>query len=207
MPMTFALNAVLLLATIQCAESLRALVHPGRYSRTMKMVSELHIPGYAKSKLPFIHPSQTDGRTIVDVDVLQKRSYSDKDYDSLIPFQNGHLLHKTRQPIFTIQECDRIVQEAEERAFEIQWTTNRHGNYPTTDLPLVELPKTLAFLQVALAERIYPLLTSQFGSFLPDPSKLRVADGFVVKYDAKGGQTELKPNRDGSVLSLVLIHI
>lgn len=37
--------------------------------------------------------------------------------------------------------------------------------------------------------------------FLPDPTKLKLADGFVVKYDAIGGQTELKPHRDGSVVS------
>jgi hypothetical protein len=65
----------------------------------------------------------------------------------------------------------------------------------------VELPETLSFLKRALVERIYPLLTAQFKTFLPDPSKLRVADGFVVKYDAQGGQKELKPHRDGSVLS------
>jgi predicted 2-oxoglutarate/Fe(II)-dependent dioxygenase YbiX len=28
-----------------------------------------------------------------------------------------------------------------------------------------------------------------------------VADGFIVKYDAEGGQAELKPHRDGSVFS------
>lgn len=82
------------------------------------------------------------------------------------------------------------------------WTQNRHGNYPTTDLPIVELPQTLDFFRVALVERIYPLLRQQFGMFLPDGGKsLRVADGFVVKYDAEGGQAELKPHRDGSVLS------
>jgi hypothetical protein len=55
----------------------------------------------------------------------------------------------------------------------------------------VELPDTLSFLQLALVERIYPLLQSQFGvSFLPDPTKLRLAEGFVVKYDAGGGQTK-----------------
>ena len=48
---------------------------------------------------------------------------------------------------------------------------------------------------------MYPLLRSQFGEFLPDPHALRVADGFVVKYDAEAGQKELKPHRDGSVLS------
>jgi hypothetical protein len=170
-----------------------------RNGPTKQMVSELHIPGYAKTKLPFIHPER--GESQGNADSLKTRCYSANDFHSLIPFQDGHLLHKTRQPILTAEECNRIIAEAEDRALEIQWTTNRHGNYPTTDLPLVELQSTLAFLRVALVERIYPLLTAQFGNFLPDPSKLRVADGFVVKYDAQGGQTELKPHRDGSVLS------
>jgi hypothetical protein len=93
------------------------------------------------------------------------------------------------------------VDEAEAVAARINWTTNRHGNFPTTDIPIAQLPSTLAFLQVALEERVYPALRNQFGSFLPDPSKLRVADGFVVKYDAAAGQKELKPHRDGSLLS------
>ena len=194
-----ALTAAILLATIQSAVSFFAPKNVFRNGPMRQMVSELHIPGYAKTKLPFIHPelSGIQGSAAS----LKKRSYSAQDYDSLIPFQDGHLLHKTRHPILTRDECNRIVAEAESRALEIQWTTNRHGNYPTTDLPLIELPETLEFLQVALVERIYPLLTAQFGTFLPDPSKLRVADGFVVKYDAQGGQKELKPHRDGSVLS------
>jgi hypothetical protein len=130
-----------------------------------------------------------------------ERSYVNGDYESTIPYQGGFLLHKTNGQIFSTKECRSIVDEAEHVASMIAWTTNRHGNFPTTDLPLVELPKTLEFLKVALVERIYPLLSRQFGCFLPDASKLRVADGFVVKYDAAGGQKELKPHRDGSVLS------
>ncbi len=55
----------------------------------------------------------------------------------------------------------------------------------------MELPNTLQFLRRALYERIYPLMRHQFRHFLPDGRKLRVADGFVVKYDAEGGQKEL----------------
>ena len=164
-----------------------------REGLTRRYVSELHIPGYAQTKLPFIlnDPPPT----------LYPKSYSASEYDSTIPHQDGHLLHKTNFGIFSPQECDCIVQEAEAMAAQKQWTTNRHGNFPTCDLPLVELPETLEFFKMALVERIYPLLTAQFGQFLPDATKLRVADGFIVKYDAAGGQTELKPHRDGSVLS------
>lgn len=157
---------------------------------TALKVSELHVPGYKVSKLPFM---------LGKAKVIQIQAPPST--KTLIPFNTGHLLHETIAPIFSREECQRIVDEAEAIASRIAWTTNRHGNYPTTDLPLVELPETLAFLQVALEERIYPALRSQFGSFLPDPSKLRVADGFVVKYDASAGQNELKPHRDGSLLS------
>ena len=184
---------------------------PIRQSRTTALhVSELHVPGYAQTKLPFIHPDDNRGRgdiygsiSTTTSTIFHERTYQPNiDYTSLVPYQNGHLIHRTTTPIFSPQECQLIIDEAEAKANEMGWTTTRHGNYPTTDLPIVELPTTLEFLKVALVERIYPLLRQQFGEFLPDGgNNLRVADGFIVKYDAEGGQTELKPHRDGSVLS------
>jgi glutamyl/glutaminyl-tRNA synthetase len=183
-------------------------LNPSLLSRrkTALQVSELHVRGYAQTKLPFIlqdeHLQQENADGTISLRKIEELSYScDTDCESLIPYEQGHLLHKTKHPIFSAEECQRIVDEAEKVASESQWTTNRHGNFPTTDLPLVELPETLKFLRLGLAERIYPLLRSQFGQYLPDPSRLRVADGFVVKYDAEGGQKELKPHRDGSVVS------
>jgi len=170
----------------------------GNPTTSRLFVSELHVPGYAETKRPFILKEEDLCQYVTKI---KERTYSNSDYESIIPYQNGHLLHKTRGPIFSADECQRIVQEAEQVASVIEWTKNRHGNFPTTDLPLVELPETLSFLKLSLVERIYPLLRAQFGEFLPDPTKLRVADGFVVKYDAAGGQKELKPHRDGSVVS------
>ena len=185
----------------------RALL--GRQQSTTALgVSELHVQAYSQTKLPFIHPDDSrggggGGRNSQQGDtIFRERTYRQNiDYTSLVPHQNGHLIHKTG-PILTRMECQMMVDEAERKAEDMGWTTTRHGNYPTTDLPLVELPRTLDFLRLALVERIYPLLRTQFGEFLPDGGKnLRVADGFIVKYDADGGQTELKPHRDGSVLS------
>jgi hypothetical protein len=175
-----------------------------RYTTSSLGVSELHVPGYAKTKLPFIHPDDVRGpaASVGPRTSFHERTYlPDIDYASLVPYQDGHLIHKTA-PIFTPEECRMIIDEAEWKAEDMGWTTNRHGNYPTTDLPIIELPMTLDFLRLALVERIYPLLRTQFGMYLPDGGRnLRVADGFVVKYDANGGQTELRPHRDGSVLS------
>jgi len=163
------------------------------YSCTQLRVSELHIPGYTETKLPFLASPK---------DQLQVTVRSPPETQKWIPYQDGHLVHKTTTEVFTPRECQSIIREAEQVASEIAWTTNRHGNFPTTDIPIVELPNTLQFLRLALQERIYPALRQQFGAhYLPDPDKLRVADGFVVKYDAAGGQKELQPHRDGSVLS------
>lgn len=164
----------------------------GCHSRSRLFVSELHVPGYAESKLPFL---------LADNEVDQITPQHPPSSGQSIPFQDGYLIHKTTRPIFTAAECECIVRESEYVASQIAWTTNRHGNFPTTDLPLVELPETLQFLRRALVERVYPALRHQFGCYLPAPDKLRVADGFVVKYDAEAGQRELKPHRDGSVVS------
>lgn len=171
----------------------------------LNMVSELHVPGYAQSKLPFIlkeeHLEEPNSDGTITRRKLQEHEFGPNHSEVRIPYQDGFLLHKSRAPIFTQQECQAIINEAEGIASQTEWTKNRHGNYPTTDLPLVELPETLKFLRVALVERIYPMLKAQYHMFLPDANNLRLADGFVVKYDAEGGQRELKPHRDGSVLS------
>lgn len=164
---------------------------------TSLRVSELHIPGYRESKKQFILKEED----VLGKPPLREISFTDADYSSIIPYKDGSLLHKTNGYIFTEEECKMMIDEAEQIADEMGWTTKRHGNYPTTDLPIAELPQTLNFLRRALEERIYPLLREQFKTYLPDGKKLRVADGFVVKYDAEGGQSELKPHRDGSVLS------
>jgi hypothetical protein len=119
------------------------------------------------------------------------------------PDGEGHLVHTTRGPLLTAEECDAIINESEEWALrEGGWTSRRHFHHPTTDIPLAELPRTREFLNKDLLPlRIYPLLGQAFEDFLPNWRNLRVADAFVVKYNASGGQTFLSPHRDGSVLS------
>lgn len=172
---------------------------------TALRVSELHIPGYRETKIPFILKQEdlvSEHGTVLTA--LEEVTYSRNDYQSQIPHESGYLLHKTTRQVFTTEECRDIINEAEAIGSLMGWTTKRHGNYPTTDIPLVELPDTLKFLRKSLVQRIYPLLRMQFKDYLPPGDaayKLRVADGFIVKYDAEGGQSELKPHRDGSVFS------
>ena len=115
----------------------------------------------------------------------------------------GHLVHTTAEPLLTAQECDMIIEESEEWAARAGgWTSTRHFNHPTTDIPLAELPRTRDLLnRDALHSRIYPMLGTAFEASLPNWRALRVADAFIVKYNHAGGQTQLAPHRDGSVVS------
>ena len=81
-------------------------------------VSELHIPGYRESKNHFLLDNDN---------VNEEMKITQDDYSSLLPFQDGHLIHKTNGYLFTNDECDFMVQEAEELANKMGWTTTRHG--------------------------------------------------------------------------------
>ena len=109
-------------------------------SSRLCMVSEIHIPGYRESKIPFI---LTDSDLVEEsgtvLTSLKEEVYTCDDWESLIPYQAGHLIHKTKRQVFTSSECESIVDEAERKAAEMGWTTNRHGNYPTTDIPIIEV--------------------------------------------------------------------
>ena len=95
-------------------------------SKSALYVSEVHIPAYRTTKLPFILSNTNEE---LHNDELSSFC-SDEDSASLIPYQDGHLLHKTNQPILTRDECQMIIDEAERTCERIGWTTSRHGNYP-----------------------------------------------------------------------------
>ena len=185
-----------------------------------RMVSERQIPQYKEMMELFTASAPALADLPAPVSGAMPHAHAHSPHDAIFVSHDGAkpspeasifatrpvegLIHETRVPLLSASECDAIVAEAEELAAARGWTTTRHGNFPTTDLPLKELPRTLAFLnEHALPKRIYPMLADRFAGLLPDADGrcLRVVDAFVVKYDAAGGQTELKPHRDGSVFS------
>jgi hypothetical protein len=73
---------------------------------------------------------------------------------------------------------------------------HRHANFPTTDIPIEELPVSHEWFKKVLHERVYPFLAAVYPELVPDPEDLRIFDVFVVKYDsAAGGQRRLNNHR------------
>lgn len=105
-------------------------------------------------------------------------------------------------PILSPEDCEAAVLEAEEYARTNGWLTDRHVSYPTTDIPIRELPK----LSELWTTRIFPAVAEAFRSKLnlPDGSTVTPLDVFVVKYDA-AAQRELAVHRDNGLLTFSLL--
>lgn len=176
---------------VRCAPRQR---NAGRHPVTM--VSERHNQAY-KESIKLFEPLPKDAPLDDVVFPLQSYVPGPAEYDGEC------LVHTTTEPLLTAGECQAIVDESEDWATRAGgWTSTRHFNHPTTDIPLAELPRTRAMLNTdLLPRRIYPMLGQAFRAALPSWRALRVADAFIVKYNAAGGQTKLAPHRDGSVLS------
>lgn len=97
------------------------------------------------------------------------------------------------RPFFTEKECDNIVHSACDGN---SWGTNRHSNYPTTDIPLSNLKLNLTSKIDQLSVMCMDLYGLQ-GIAKP-------FDVFVVKYEV-GKQDSLDTHRDASELSFVAL--
>ena len=163
-----------------------------RAPRAPSMISERQIPAYRQTMK--LYESRTGVATLPASAVPSVGIVADGD---------GFLVNHSEEPLFTEAETRAVVDECEARAATMGgWTTARHANYPTTDVPLQELPRALEwFRERALPETLYPFLAQSYAYCIPSPKSLRVVDAFVVKYNATAGQSFLKPHRDGSVVS------
>jgi len=87
-----------------------------------------------------------------------------------ITMQMGPLVAHSVAPLVDSKECESVMQECEARARALGgWTTQRHENYPTTDVPVGKLPMTKQWLVERLLPDIaYPFLARAFGFAMPD---------------------------------------
>jgi len=104
--------------------------------------------------------------------------------------------------------CDYIINESEKYALlnknetnKDGWTRTRHKNYPTTDLPIREIPTLSVLVNNIIRYDIYPLIEKSF-----DVNKyfLDCNDIFIVKYeDTK--QSKLERHKDGCAFSFNIL--
>ena len=96
------------------------------------------------------------------------------------------------------KECEIIIKKSEELG---EWTTKRHKNYPTTDIPIKSIPG-LDKIKTKIVNNISALIKNKY--YLDNQSTIEAYDLFVVKYDMNG-QRGLDIHRDSSEFSFVLL--
>ena len=130
-----------------------------------------------------------------------------KDYDEInitnkINYKNRFLQRFIIDNIFDKFTCEFIINQAEIYSKNNNgWTTKRHDNYPTTDLPVSNI------------KNIYVLILEKFKSVFdkigqyyvfPKDVTFNVQDLFIVKY-SENIQKKLEMHKDGSFITINIL--
>ena len=117
--------------------------------------------------------------------------------------QRGHDILETLEPIVTAEECQAIVAEARATIAAGLADNNDYDsstartNSQLGEATLSSMPQARAWLQDALQERFYPLLSDRYGI---DQDQLVLYDGLVL--GANGPSRSQPIHRDASLLTI-----
>ena len=104
--------------------------------------------------------------------------------------------------LFSKNVCDWIIFESEEYAKNNGgWTTRRHENYPTTDIPVEKIKNIFNFVLFSFTDIFNKIKKSYF---FTEEVSFNIKDLFIVKYDEQM-QNKLDLHHDGSFLSINIL--
>lgn len=105
---------------------------------------------------------------------------------------------------FTKDICDWIIQESEDYALNHDgWTSNRHINYPTTDLPAELITSVFSFLFISFKNTICSEIIKKYE--LSEHYTFEISDAFIVKYDVNNQKMLEMHNDEASITSNILL--
>ena len=96
--------------------------------------------------------------------------------------------------------CNKIINEAEDYGTKNGWTNNRHKEYPTYDNLITKDWKCHPFIENICKQKIYPTVAEMYNI---DSKDIGITEIFIAKYDMKHKQ-ELDAHRDGSEFSFII---
>ena len=119
--------------------------------------------------------------------------------------ENSHVIFQSKQPIFTKEECQELIDEArhvitvgltnDKRILDHQPTNSELG-----EAKLSTMPKSNQWFREKLHWTLFPILQDRFGV---DAQQLTLTDALVIGYGFFGNGARSQPiHRDSSLLSL-----
>ena len=104
---------------------------------------------------------------------------------------------------FKSDVCNWIIDESESYAKNNGgWTTNRHKNYPTTDLPAENIKNVFSFILKTFELEIIKKIKKSY--CLSENIMFNIQDIFIVKYEV-GRQDHLEMHTDGSSITVNIL--
>ncbi len=139
---------------------------------------------------------------IKDIKLINTFDSSNNKIQPLDIFYNRFLQRFTYNKMFSKNVCEWIIFESEEYAKNNGgWTTRRHKNYPTTDIPVVKIKNIFNFVLFSF-NHIFDKIKKSY--FFTEEISFNICDLFVVKYNEQM-QNKLDLHHDGSFLSINIL--
>ena len=108
----------------------------------------------------------------------------------------------TKEKFFTKEICNWIIDESEKYALKNGWTTTRHLNYPTTDIPANVLP-VYSFLLYCFNQSISKQIIEKYS--LHEECTFSLIDTFIVKYESNAQNFLGIHEDDGCISANILL--
>jgi predicted 2-oxoglutarate/Fe(II)-dependent dioxygenase YbiX len=148
----------------------------------------------------FDYENKTKSTDIIIKKICEERNIIQNEIINGNPFYKDYYYPN----IISNDICDFIINESEKYALKNKskenpdgWTSKRHKNYPTTDLPLIEIQNLSTIVNNIIR---YDILVKIAEKYNVNKYFLDVNDIFIVKYDANK-QNNLEKHKDGCAFS------
>jgi len=101
----------------------------------------------------------------------------------------GLSIYVTEAPLFSAEECDRVVALAEAEGAGLPST--KSGKYQIGKAWVKEMPGVLDWFNGALEQKLFPALAELFPTFVSAPGTLRAHSVAILKYNASHPATDI----------------
>jgi hypothetical protein len=113
------------------------------------------------------------------------------------------VVHRSNGPLIDPKECAWVIEQVEAHCATSGWSTARHVQAPTTDVPVSQVSAIRGWFDSVLREKLFPMLAARYPYAIGSADELRVMDAFVVRYDARE-QASLPTHQDENTFSFTI---
>lgn len=113
-------------------------------------------------------------------------------------------VHISNRPLLDPDDCKWLIRQVEAQCeANGGWSTQRHVQAPTTDIPISQVPAVREWFDHQLEHTLFPMLVARYPHAIRCKEELRVMDAFAVRYDATA-QASLPTHQDENAFSFTI---